>query len=52
VIPPEMMECLNKTEQKQILLLFGIKKPVLYYALGEQYYDNPKKAGKLDPQEC
>jgi hypothetical protein len=32
VIPPQMMECLNKTE-------------VLYYAWGEEYYENPKNAG-------
>jgi hypothetical protein len=44
-----MMECLNKTEQKQITLLLGNKKPALYYAWGEEYYENPKKAGKLDP---
>jgi hypothetical protein len=49
VIPPEMMECLNKTECKQIKLLLGKKKPALYDAWGEDYYENPKNAGQLDP---
>jgi hypothetical protein len=49
VIPLEMMECLNKTEHKQIKLLLGKKKPALYYAWGEEYYENPKNAGHLDP---
>ncbi len=50
VIPPAMTECLNKkTERKQIKLLLGKKKPALYYAWGEEYYENPKNAGKLDP---
>jgi hypothetical protein len=44
-----MMECLNKTEQKQFKKLLGKKKPALYYAWGEEYYENPKKAGQLDP---
>jgi hypothetical protein len=35
VIPPEMMECLNKMEWKQIKLLVGNKKLALYYAWGE-----------------
>ena len=43
------MECLNKTEHKQIQLLLGYKKPALYYALGEEYYENTKNAGQLDP---
>ncbi len=34
VIPPEMMECLNKTEHKKIKLLLEQKKPALYYAWG------------------
>jgi hypothetical protein len=42
VIPPEMTKCLNKTEQKQIKLLLGNKKLALYYAWGEEYYENPK----------
>jgi hypothetical protein len=25
----------------------GKKKPALYYAWGEEYYENPKNAGKL-----
>jgi hypothetical protein len=49
VIPPAMTECLNKTERKQIKLLLGKKKPALYYAWGEEYYENPKNASKLDP---
>jgi hypothetical protein len=49
VIPPEMMECLNKTEHKQIKLLLGKKKPALYYAWGAEYYENPKNARQLDP---
>jgi hypothetical protein len=49
VIPPEVMECLNKTEHKQIKLLLGNKKLALYYAWGEEYYENPKNAGQLDP---
>jgi hypothetical protein len=44
VIPPAMMECLNKTEHKQIKLLLGKKKPALYYAWGEEYDENPKNA--------
>jgi hypothetical protein len=50
VIPPEMMECLNKTECKQIKLLLGKKKLALHDAWGEEYYNNPKNAGQLDPQ--
>jgi hypothetical protein len=42
VIPLEMRECSNKMEQKQIKLLLGNKKLVLYYAWGEEYYENPK----------
>jgi hypothetical protein len=49
VIPPEMMECLNKTERKQIKLLLGKKKPALNYAWGEEYNENPKNAGQLHP---
>jgi hypothetical protein len=45
VIPPEMMECLNKTEHKQIKLLLGKKKPALHYTWGEEYYENPKMPG-------
>jgi hypothetical protein len=48
VILPEMMECWNKTEWKQIKLLLGKKKLDLYYAWGEEYYENPKNAGQLD----
>ncbi len=44
-----MMECLNKTEHKQIKLLLGNKKPAFYYAWGEEYYESPKNAGQLDP---
>ncbi len=46
----EIMECLNKTEHKQIKFLLGNKKPTLYYAWGEEYYENPKNAGQLDPR--
>jgi hypothetical protein len=49
VIPPEITECLNKSEWKQIKLLLGKSQPALYYAWGEDYNDNPKKAGALDP---
>jgi hypothetical protein len=49
VIPLEIMECLNKSEWKQIKLLLGKTQPALYYAWGEDYNDNPKKAGQLDP---
>jgi hypothetical protein len=49
VIPPEITECLNKSEWKQIKSLLGKTKPALYYAWGEDYNDNPKKAGQLDP---
>jgi hypothetical protein len=49
VIPPEMMECLNKTERKQIKSLLGKKKRALYYPWGEEYCENPKNAGQLDP---
>jgi hypothetical protein len=28
---------------QQIKLLLGKKKPALYYAWGDEYYDNPKK---------
>ncbi len=49
VIPPEITECLNKSERKQIKLLLGKAKAALYYAWGEDYNENPKKAGQLDP---
>jgi hypothetical protein len=49
VIPPEITECLNKSEWKQIKLLLGKTQPALYYAWGEDYNDNPKKTGQLDP---
>jgi hypothetical protein len=49
LIPPGITECLNKSEQKQIKLLLGKTQPALYYAWGEDYNDNPKKAGQLDP---
>jgi hypothetical protein len=49
VIPPEITECLNKSEQKQIKLLLGKTQPALYYAWGEDYNFNLKKAGQLDP---
>ncbi len=42
VIPLEIMECLNKSEWKQIKLLLGKTQPALYYAWGEDYNDNPK----------
>jgi hypothetical protein len=51
VIPLQMMECLNKTKCKQTQLLLGNKKPALYYAWGEEYYENPKNAGQLDPPD-
>jgi hypothetical protein len=44
-----MTECLNKSERKQIKSLLGKTQPVLYYAWGEDYNDNLKKAGQLDP---
>jgi hypothetical protein len=34
VIPLERMECLNKTEQRQIKLLLGKMKAALYYFCG------------------
>jgi hypothetical protein len=49
VIPLEITECLNKSEQKQIKPLLGKTQPALYYAWGEDYNNNPKKAGQLDP---
>jgi hypothetical protein len=51
VIPPdaEITECLNKSEWKQIKSLLGKTEPALYYAWGEDYNDNPKKARQLDP---
>ena len=49
VIPLEIMECLNKSEHKQIKSLLGKMKAALYYSWGEDYNDNPKKAGQLDP---
>jgi hypothetical protein len=42
------MECLNQSEWKQIKLLLGKIQPALYYAWGEDYNDNPKKAGQLE----
>jgi hypothetical protein len=50
LIPPEITECLNKSEWKQIKLLLGKTQPALYYAWGEDYNDNPKKVGQLDPK--
>jgi hypothetical protein len=44
-----MMDCLNKTEHKQIQLLLRNKKLAIYYAWGEEYYENQKNAGQLDP---
>jgi hypothetical protein len=49
VIPPEISECLNKSEWKQIKSLLGKTEPALYYAWGEDYNNNPKKVGQLDP---
>jgi hypothetical protein len=49
VIPPENTECLNKSEWKQIKLLLGKTQPALYYAWGEDYNNNLKKVGQLDP---
>jgi hypothetical protein len=49
VIPPEITECLNKSEQKQIKSSLGKTQPALYYAWGEDYNNNLKKAGQLDP---
>jgi hypothetical protein len=49
VIPVEVMECFNKSEHKQIKSLLGKMKVALYYLWGEDYNDNPKKAGQLDP---
>jgi hypothetical protein len=44
VIPPEITECLNKSERKQIKSLLGKTQPAL-----EDYNDNLKKVGQLDP---
>jgi hypothetical protein len=52
VIPLEITECLNKSEWKQIKLLLVKTQPALYYAWGEDYNDNPKKVGQLDPPGC
>jgi hypothetical protein len=30
-------------------MLFGKQKSALYYTWGEEYYENPKNASKLDP---
>jgi hypothetical protein len=49
VIPLEIMESLNKSEQKQIKSLLGKTQPALYYAWGEDYNNNQKKVGQLDP---
>jgi hypothetical protein len=49
VIPPETTECLNKSEQKQIKSLLGKTQPAIYYAWGEDYNNNLKKVGQLDP---
>jgi hypothetical protein len=49
VIPLEIMECLNKSEHKQIKSLLGKMKAALYYSWGEDYNDNPKRVGPLDP---
>ncbi len=49
VISLEITECLNKSEWKQINSLLGKTEPALYYAWGEDYNNNPKKAGQLDP---
>jgi hypothetical protein len=38
------MECLNKSEHKQIKSLLGKMKVALYYSRGEDYNNNPKKA--------
>jgi hypothetical protein len=35
--------------EQEIKFLLGNKKPALYYAWWEEYYENLKKAGKLDP---
>jgi hypothetical protein len=43
------MECLNKSECKQIKSLLGKMKAALYYFWGEDYNDNLKKVGQLDP---
>jgi hypothetical protein len=44
VIPPEITECLNKSERKQIKSLLGKTQPAL-----EDYNNNLKKVGQLDP---
>jgi hypothetical protein len=44
-----MMDCLNKTDCRQIKLLLGHKKPASYYAWGEEIFENLKNAGQLDP---
>jgi hypothetical protein len=49
VIPPEMMECLNKTEWRQIKLLLGKTQPALYYAWGE---DSNKALSRLHTHDA
>jgi hypothetical protein len=49
VIPPEITACLYKSEWKQIKSLLGKTEPALYYAWGEDYNNNLKKVGQLDP---
>ncbi len=39
VIPLEIMECLNKSEWKQIKLLLGKTQPALYYACEELRFE-------------
>jgi hypothetical protein len=45
VIPPEMMECLNKTEWRQIKSLLGKMKTALYYFRGRSCQGKRPKAG-------
>ena len=46
-IPPQMMDCLNKTERKQIKLLLRNKPPAMYYAWAEEHNKSPKSAGNI-----
>jgi hypothetical protein len=45
VIPPEMTECLNKTEQRQMKSLLGKTKVALYYFHGRSCQGKQPKAG-------
>ena len=48
-IPPEMIQCLNKSEKKQIKSLLRNAKPAIYYSWAEDYSDDPRDVGEKDP---